>query len=99
MLVAQGQLPQALDSFKASHEIFDRLAKADPGNAGWQADLAASHGKLGQLYLTLGNTAEAQRLFKAGRAIVAPFAERSSHQLWIGYLKSFDAEIAALEGK
>jgi hypothetical protein len=31
-----------------------------------------------------------------GRAIVAPFAEKSGHQLWIGYLKSFDKELAAL---
>ena len=32
-----------------------------------------------------------------GRAIVAPFAEKSGHQLWIGYLKSFDEYLAALE--
>jgi hypothetical protein len=30
------------------------------------------------------------------RAIVAPFAEQSGHQLWIGYLKSFDKDLAAL---
>jgi hypothetical protein len=32
----------------------------------------------------------------ARRVIVAPFAEKSGHQLWIGYLKSFDEELAAL---
>jgi hypothetical protein len=32
----------------------------------------------------------------ARRAIVAPFAEKSVHQLWIGNLKSFDEELAAL---
>ena len=50
-------------------------------------------------YVALGDTAEALRLFKAGRAIVAPLAERSGHVRWLGYLESFDAEIAALEGR
>lgn len=58
----------------------------------------ASHGKLGQVYAAMGDTHEALRLFRAGRAIVAPLAEASGHQLWVGYLQSFDKEIAALEG-
>jgi tetratricopeptide (TPR) repeat protein len=95
--VAQGDLAGALENFKRTSEILDRLARADPGNAGWQADLAASHGKLGQLYVRMGNKAEARRMFERGRAVVAPFAEKSGHQLWIGYLKSFDEELAALE--
>ena len=97
VLVAQGNLPEALKSFRDSLAIADRLAKADPDNAGWQADLAASHGKLGQLYLGMGDRQEARRLFEQGRGIVAPFAEKSGHQLWIGYLTRFDAELAALE--
>jgi len=96
VLSALGQLPDALTAFRDSVSIAERLAISDPGNAGWQADLAGSHGKLGLLYVKLGDKAEALRLFKSGRAIVAPFAERSGHQLWIGYLRSFDAEIAAL---
>ena len=36
-------------------------------------------------------------MFERGRAIVAPFAEKSGHRVWIGYLESFDADIAALE--
>jgi len=96
VLVAQGQLPDALKAFRDSLSIAERLSKSDPGNAGWQADLAASYGKLGQLNFKLGDKTEAMRLFKAGRAIVAPFAERSGHQRWIGYLRSFDTDIAAL---
>jgi len=38
----QGSLPAALDSHKASLAIADRLAKADPGNAGCQRDLSVS---------------------------------------------------------
>jgi len=39
-------MPEALKSFRASHDIFGRLAQSDPGNAGWQFDLAASHWRL-----------------------------------------------------
>ena len=44
---AQGDLAAALTSYQASHDIFERLAKADPGNAGWQRDLSVSHNKMG----------------------------------------------------
>ena len=97
VLVDQGQLEGALKAFRDGLAIRERLAKADPDNAGWQADLASSHGKLGQLYVRLGDKAEARRMFERGRAIVAPFAERSGHRLWIGYLRSFDKDLAALE--
>jgi tetratricopeptide (TPR) repeat protein len=40
VLVAQGTLPEALKSYRHSLAIVDRLAKVDPGNAGWQRDLA-----------------------------------------------------------
>ncbi|NQW09613.1 MAG: tetratricopeptide repeat protein, partial [Alphaproteobacteria bacterium] len=43
--VAQGELATALDSFRASLAIAERLAAADPGNAGWQRDLSVSHNK------------------------------------------------------
>lgn len=99
VLVAQGNLPEALKAFRDSLDIRERLAKADPNNAGWQADLAASHGKLGQLYAKRGDKAEAMRLFKAGRAIVAPLAEKSGHQLWQSYVRFFDAQIAALDAE
>jgi tetratricopeptide (TPR) repeat protein len=96
VLEAQGQLPDALKAYRDSLAIAERLAKADPGNAGWKADLAASDGKLGQLHVALGDKPEALRLFKAGRAIVAPLAG-TGHQLWTGYLQSFDEDIAELE--
>jgi hypothetical protein len=44
--VAQGNLPEALKSFRDGLSIRDRLAQADPGNAGWQFDLVASHWRL-----------------------------------------------------
>ena len=41
--MAQGNLPEALKAFRDSLAIVDRLAKADPGNAGWQRDLSVSY--------------------------------------------------------
>ena len=46
MLVAQGDLTAALTSYRASLAIRERLAAGDPGNAGWQRDLAFSHWRL-----------------------------------------------------
>jgi len=46
VLVAQGNLPGALASFKDSLAIRDRLAKADPNNAGWQRDVWVSYWRL-----------------------------------------------------
>jgi hypothetical protein len=56
--VAQGDLAGALKSYKYSHGIFDRLAKSDPGNAGWQRDLAISNERLGDC---LGDRARQSR--------------------------------------
>jgi hypothetical protein len=42
VLVAQGNLPEALKSFRDSLAVMDRLAKAAPGNAVWQRDFIVS---------------------------------------------------------
>ena len=44
---AQGDLAGALKSSRDSLAIFEKLAKQDPGNAGWQADLAFSYWRTG----------------------------------------------------
>ena len=45
MQQAQGDLATALTSYQAALAIGERLAKADPGNAGWQRDLSVSHAR------------------------------------------------------
>ena len=97
VLVDKGALDDALNAYREGLAIRERLAKADPGNAQWLADLAASHGKLGQLLVRMGNKAEGRRMLERGRAIVAPFAEKSGHQVWIGYLKAFNEGLSALD--
>ena len=46
VLVEQGNLPEALKSFHDGLAIRERLAQANPGNAGWQRDLSVSHNKI-----------------------------------------------------
>ena len=46
VLKAQGNLAEALKSFRDGLAIAERLAQTDPGNAGWQVDLVVSHWKL-----------------------------------------------------
>ncbi len=92
-----GDLTGALESFQAGLDIRRTLANADPENAGWQADLAASHGKLGQTFRDMGDTRQARAMFEAGRRIIAPLADASEMQLWQDYLANFDNDIALLD--
>ena len=46
LLRAQGNLAAALHSYKAAQVLRERLVTADPGNAGWQNDLAFSHSNI-----------------------------------------------------
>ena len=46
MLVAQGDLPGALQSYRTAMAIRERLAEADPDNVGWQRDYAVSLSRL-----------------------------------------------------
>ena len=45
------------------------LAKADPGNAGWQRDLSVSHGKIGDVQRAQVDLAAALASYQASRAI------------------------------
>ena len=75
MLVAQGNLPEALKSYRDSLAIFDRLAKADPGNAGWQRDLSVSYNKVGDVLVAQGNLPEALKSFRDSLAIADRLAK------------------------
>jgi tetratricopeptide (TPR) repeat protein len=75
VLVAQGNLPEALASYRASLAIADRLAKADPGNANWQRDLAVSYNKIGDVLVAQGNLPEALQSYQASLAIADRLAK------------------------
>jgi hypothetical protein len=54
---------------KAQGNLPDRLAKADPGNAGWQRDLSVSYDRVGDVLVPQGNLPEALTSFRDGLAI------------------------------
>ena len=49
VLAGAGKAARALKAYEARHMIVARLARADPGNAGWQRDLSVSHNKIGDV--------------------------------------------------
>ena len=69
VLVAQGNLPEALKSFRDGLAIRDRLARTDPGNAGWQRDLSVSYDRIGDVLVAQGNLPEALKSFRDQLAI------------------------------
>jgi tetratricopeptide (TPR) repeat protein len=69
ILVTTGALDQAVDAYRRSLAIADRLAKADPGNAGWQRDLSVSHNKIGDVQQAQGNLPAALTSYQASHDI------------------------------
>jgi tetratricopeptide (TPR) repeat protein len=72
---AQGDLAAALASYRASLAIRERLAKADPGNAGWQRDLSVSFEKIGDVQQAQGDLAAALTSFRASLDIAERLAK------------------------
>jgi tetratricopeptide (TPR) repeat protein len=75
VLVPRGNLPEALKSYQAGLAIAERLAKSDPGNAGWQSDLRVSYDNVGNVLMAQGNLAEALKSYQAGLAIAERLAK------------------------
>ena len=71
---AQGDLAGALDAYTAGKAIRDKLAAADPGNAGWQRDLSVSWEKIGDVRQDQGDLAGALDAYTAAKAIRAKLA-------------------------
>jgi hypothetical protein len=98
VLVAQGNLPEALKSFRDGLAIADRLAKSDPGNAGWQRDLSVSHANLASVFDKMGEAASALDGLQLGRAIMAGLTKLSpDNAVWKRDLVRFDSQIARLK--
>jgi tetratricopeptide (TPR) repeat protein len=97
VLVEQGNLPEALKSFRDGLAIRDRLAQADPGNAGWQRDLSVSHAKLAAVFRREGETAKALEVLRRARATMVHMTTLSpDNAIWKNDLAWFDRQIADL---
>ena len=98
VLVAQGNLPEALASYQAGLAIMNRLAKADPGNASWQRGLSVTYAKLAIVYLKSQQAVQAREALAAGRDISARLVAQFPDQAqWKQDLAWFDRQIAALK--
>jgi len=75
VLVEQGNLPEALKSFRDGLVIAERLAQADPGNAGWQRDLSVLYDRVGFVLVEQGNLPEALKSFRDALAISERLAQ------------------------
>jgi tetratricopeptide (TPR) repeat protein len=71
----QGDLGRALKSYQASLAIRERLADADPGNAGWQYDLGISNERVGNVLAAQGRLAEALGAYQARHNIIEHLAD------------------------
>src|SRR6516225_5578856 len=69
VLQAQGNLPDALNAYRDALTIRERLAKTDPGNTGWQSDLASSYNLVGSVLQAQGKLAEALKAYRDGHTI------------------------------
>jgi tetratricopeptide (TPR) repeat protein len=67
----QYYLQAALENFRASLAIMERLVKVDPGYAEWQLELCIAHKRVGHVLQNQGNLAAALASYRA----VLPIAE------------------------
>ena len=97
LFVTTGALDEAIKAFRNSLAVADRLAKADPGNAFWQRDLAVSYGNVAMVEALQGARDSALGRFRQGREIIARLARRSPDNATLPKdLALFDSQIAGL---
>ncbi|TFF21725.1 tetratricopeptide repeat protein [Jiella endophytica] len=74
VMVAQGRLEDAAQSFQAGLEIAERLARSDPSNAGLQRDLSVSHSRIGNVRVAQDRLEDAIQSYEAMQKILAHIA-------------------------
>jgi tetratricopeptide (TPR) repeat protein len=62
-------LAGALAAYRESLAVSQRLASADPSNAGWQRDLSVSHDRLGDVLSAQGDLAGALAAYRESLAV------------------------------
>src|SRR5262249_2099527 len=83
--------------YRGDLPLADPLAKADPGNAGWQRDLSVSYSMLAGAYWKAGEKPRALDALRNGRAIMVRLTTLSpDNAVWKSDLAWFDGKIAEL---
>ena len=72
----QGDLAGALNSYRDSLAIREKLAKQDPSNADWQSHLSVSYERIGDVQRDQGDLAGALQSYRAGLAIAEKLAQQ-----------------------
>jgi tetratricopeptide (TPR) repeat protein len=96
----RGNLGAALAIYQDAATIADRLAKANPGNAGWQFDLGASNERIGDVLVRQGDLAGALKSFKARHDVIIRLAKAApgnaawQRDLAVSYDKVGDVQVA-----
>jgi tetratricopeptide (TPR) repeat protein len=73
--VTTGVLDQAAKAFRQAQTVAERLAKANPGNALAERDLAVSYGRVGNVLVDQGNLADALNAYREDLAISGRLAK------------------------
>ena len=87
-------------SYQAEFAITDRLAKSDPGNAGWQRDLSVTYNKVGNVQVAQGNLPAALTPYQASLAIADRLAKSDpanagwQRDLSVSYVNVGDVQLA-----
>jgi tetratricopeptide (TPR) repeat protein len=68
-LQERAALAEVLPLYRRSLTIFERLAAADPSNAGWQSDLSVSHDRIGDVLFEQADIARALDSYQTSLAI------------------------------
>ena len=97
--VAQGDLPgRRMKSYRDGLAIRDRLAKADPGNAGGSAICRCPIAKIGDVLRRMGASAEALSALRQGQAMMVRMTRLSpDNTTWKNDLAWFNEQIAQLK--
>jgi tetratricopeptide (TPR) repeat protein len=83
----RGDLKGALERYRDSFNIRQKLANRDPGNADWQRDLAFSDERIGDLLRDQGDLNGALKNYHDALAIVQKLASQDSNDaVWQGDL-------------
>ena len=100
ILLYQGRLGEALKAYRDSLGIAEKLAKQDPGNAGWQRDLSVSYKKVGDVQRAQGDLAGALKSYSDSLGIREKLAQQDpgnagwQRDLSVSYEKVGDVQSA-----
>ncbi len=97
VLSAQGRLDDAVAAYRASLEIAEALAAADPSNAGWQYDVALSLERVGLVAAQKGERDDALGAYRRGLGIMERLVTLApDHAAFARDRAWFEARIAEL---